>query len=111
MKQRSSLKRKKRLSPVSKKRSSALKEYYKLRKEFLERNSICQVWIAENIHVIFENQNWLDLAPRSTEIHHRKGRGKYLNEVKFWLAVCRESHDRIHKDPAWAYQRGYLLRK
>jgi hypothetical protein len=46
----------------------------------------------------------------ATDIHHRRGRwhGR-LNETEHWLAVCRESHERIHYHPQWAYERGYML--
>lgn len=106
------------LKRVSSKRAKELREYAKLRKAFLEEHPYCQVWMQE-----FFTPNWVELvgpfvhdadvlnriAPRSTEIHHVRGRwGKRLNDTTHWLAVCPASHDKIHNDPAWAYERGYL---
>lgn len=49
-------------------------------------------------------------APCATEIHHKaKRRGKMLLDENFWLAVCRENHERIEADKAWARREGYLL--
>jgi hypothetical protein len=54
------------------------------------------------------------------EVHHTRGRGlgfedewaeekgvTRLNDVRFWLAVCRESHDQIENNPDWAKAQGY----
>lgn len=63
-------------------------------KEFLLRNPVCAV-----------------SGEKSTECHHRKGRGRYLLAEETWLAVNHASHDRIHRNPAWAYEHGYLERR
>lgn len=93
------------LKRVSSKRSKELREYAKLRKAYLEAHPYCQVWIQEGII----NGTSLNDPPLSTDIHHVRGRwhGR-LNDTKYWLAVCRESHEKIHRNPAWAYERGYL---
>lgn len=97
------------LKRVSSKRSKELREYAKLRKAYLLAHPYCQVWQQERLMEGASLYSLLMLAPRSTDIHHVRGRwGKRLNDTKHWLAVCRESHDRIHRDPAWAYERGYL---
>jgi hypothetical protein len=48
---------------------------------------------------------------QSTQIHHKKGRGKLLCEKKFFLAIDDSCHRRIHEHPAWAYEMGYLIRR
>jgi len=49
-------------------------------------------------------------APRATEIHHmNKRRGKMLLDESFWLAVCRDNHERIELNKAWAREHGFLL--
>lgn len=49
---------------------------------------------------------------RATEVHHKAGRlGPLLTELSNLLSVCRECHARIHANPAWAYERGYLLKR
>lgn len=45
----------------------------------------------------------------SVDIHHKKGRGIFLNVVEFFLAVCRECHDYIEEHPKWARAKGYSL--
>lgn len=48
--------------------------------------------------------------PACRNPHHRKGRiGKLLYDVRFFLAVCQEHHDKIHREPKWAYEQGYLV--
>jgi hypothetical protein len=47
----------------------------------------------------------------TTDVHHKKGRGKYLLDESTWLPVCREHHDKIHANPAWAFEQGYLERR
>lgn len=95
------------LKRVSSKRSKELREYAKLRKAYLEAHPYCEVYLQEN-GLKYEGQ-LLD-APASEDIHHRRGRwhGR-LNDTTHWLAVCRESHNKIHYHPQWAYERGYML--
>ena len=45
----------------------------------------------------------------SNQIHHRKGRGKHLNIVASWMAVCHICHERIERNRIWAKNEGYLL--
>jgi hypothetical protein len=89
-------KARRRVNPVSKKRKVQQTTYSKLRKEYLTACPRCQC---------------CTLAP-STEIHHRRGRFKSrLNEVEYWLAICRPCHERIHHNPAWAYEKGLLIQR
>lgn len=45
----------------------------------------------------------------ATEIHHIAGREyeRLINESE-WLAVTREGHNKIHSNPSWAREKGYL---
>ena len=45
----------------------------------------------------------------ATQVHHMRGRGKFLNQVDTWLAVCPYHHDWIHSHPNRARERGVLL--
>lgn len=45
---------------------------------------------------------------RAAEVHHKKGRGKYLLVIDFLMAVCHQCHDKIHRNPAWAAAKGYM---
>ncbi|HEX7022621.1 MAG TPA: HNH endonuclease signature motif containing protein [Trueperaceae bacterium] len=45
------------------------------------------------------------------EMHHRRRRAQGgKDSPENLLLLCRECHDFIHHNPAWAYERGYLLR-
>lgn len=78
----------------SKKRSKLNSEYSKLRKEHLESHPICQAKI-------------FDCSINSTDIHHTKGRGKYLNDTSTWLSVCRNCHNWIEEHPEEARELGF----
>lgn len=68
-----------------------LKTYSIMRREFLKANPKCAVF------------PWKD----ATEIHHKKGRGKYLNDPTTWLAVSREGHQWIEIHPVEAKEKGW----
>lgn len=84
------------LKPIKRqslKREQEQKIYTILRRNFLKKpeNRFCAVY-----------RNRL-----ATEVHHKKGRGKYFLDVSTWLAVCREAHVKITEDSAWAIENGY----
>jgi hypothetical protein len=68
------------ISRFSKKREKENRKYGKERKEFLRESPICE---------------YPDCNKEATDIHHAKGRGIYLLDVKTWKALCREHHQRI----------------
>jgi hypothetical protein len=78
---------------VSRKQASKLREYYALRKAFLATHPVCEI---------------TGCGEKSVDLHHRMKRGKYLNDPRYFLAVCRPCHDRCHRNPAWARANGYL---
>jgi hypothetical protein len=83
------------LSRVSAKRKSQEALYSLLRKDFLTKNPLCEVCRID-----------------ATDVHHKRGRnGERLIEVEYFMAVCRTCHDKIHSNPTWAYEQGYLIRK
>ncbi len=46
----------------------------------------------------------------ATEIHHTNGREyERLIDKDYWLAVTREGHNKIHANPQWARDNGYLI--
>ena len=93
MKRKTPLKRKTPMKRISETRKIALKTYSTLRRSFLAELPLCEVCARA----------------KSTDVHHRKGRGKFYLDVESWLAVCRSCHDRIHSSPIWAREQGYLL--
>lgn len=82
-----------RLRPISPKRAKQVRLYARLRAAHLKVHHRCQVC----------------RAMASRDIHHIAGRnGDRLNRIEDWLAVCRECHDYIHKNPTVARYRGWL---
>lgn len=80
---------------TSSKQSKRLKEYNRLRLEFLNKN---------------ENQICPITGGKTTEIHHKKGRiGKLLNDTRYWIALSREGHIKVELNPKWAKEYGYSL--
>lgn len=109
-----------RIKPVSAKRAKLNKIYSALRKKFLEDNPLCEHWICELYHstpeeirpissIFQDNPAGVKHIPKSTDVHHRKGRGKYLLDVSTWMAVSREGHQWIHANPKESYEKGYML--
>lgn len=80
----------------SEKMKDNLKEYSRKKKKFLQENPKCQ----------FPSCN-----KPSTEIHHKKGRGKYLSVVQYFMAVCHDHHEWIEMNRGEAYEKGYLLNR
>lgn len=84
-----------RLKPISDKRKAQLREYREVRRNFIKSNPVCEVCQRR----------------RTWDIHHKAGRvGKRLLDQFYWLAVCRPCHDRIHDEPRWARETGFLIR-
>lgn len=118
MKRTNSLRRTK-LRPYSKKREAAQREYLKARTCFLIAHPYCQASIhllgLEESDVIGWNGLYRDLfgvfqpIPHSQDIHHKAGRiGTNLLDTTTWMAVSRAQHDRIHANPKWAREIGFL---
>ena len=85
------------IKKVSDKRKVENKEYLKVSKEFLESIIFCQL---------------KDCKGLATEVHHKKGRiGKLLTDIKYFLGVCRECHNKIELNPIWAKENGYSINR
>jgi hypothetical protein len=97
---RTPLKRKTPIRRISPKLYQRLVAYYRVRDEFIQElkekdpHLRCQVYPG----------------CKGREVHHMKGRhGALLTDKTFFLWVCRRAHNRIHGDPKWARENGYLL--
>ena len=109
------------LKKVSKKRAGQNNTYSKLRKEFLAAHPYCQWWLAEHglteanvskLGFVTLDDAVVANVPTAIDIHHKRGRfGSRLNETEFWMAVSREGHDAIHKNPNYSYQKGYMINR
>jgi len=89
-------KKKKTINPISDKRLNELALYRPIRDKYLNENTSCEVRECDN---------------KSTHIHHKNGReGKMLYDYNYFMAVCNECHpEKIHENPAWARENGYLI--
>ena len=79
---------------VSKKMSKINSEYSKLRREFLLEHPVCHASIDR-------------CSVKATEVHHKRGRGKYHLDVNTWLPVCRNCHTYIELNPEDAIELGF----
>lgn len=89
-------KSRKRIKKKSKKLGIGERIYSVLRKDFLLDNPVCQCGQS-------------GCTGEATEVHHKKGRGKWLTVVEFFLAVCRKCHDYIENHPKEAKAKGFSL--
>lgn len=92
-----STKKNKSIPKVSEKQLLRLKEYRKVRDEYMKNNPYCQAR--------------LDYCQvKSTDLHHKAGKiGKLLSDERYFLAVCRTCHERIERHPAMAKELGLSL--
>lgn len=68
--------------------------YSKLKKAYMEQFPICEICKER----------------QAVDIHHRLGRtGERLNQTSWWMALCRQDHDKVHREPIWATKMGYTL--
>lgn len=82
------------LAPRSSKRVKLDNEYSQLRKIYLVKHPMCEAAMP-------------GCTQQSTDIHHKKGRGKYLLVVDTWMSVCRTCHDWIELHPIEATDLGF----
>ena len=68
------------IKKVSAKMSAQLTVFTQVRRVFMEKHSMFEARLPGcNIH--------------STDVHHKKGRGKHLLDTTPWLSVCRSCHN------------------
>ena len=79
------------LKPFSSKQQKNLLVYSLKRKVFLIENPVCQ---------------FAGCSSQSEDLHHKFGRGKYLNDVSTFSALCREHHTWVHENPVEAEKIG-----
>lgn len=70
-----------------------LKIYEVLRKDYLIDHPKCEAELK-------------GCKVKAEEIHHKKGRGKNLNNVETFLSVCRNCHHKIEMNPTMAKEFG-----
>ena len=89
-------KRQPKIMQKSIKQKSVDKAYSLMRKEFMNKNSLCKVKVTKECSVL------------ATDIHHTEGRGiKTLTQLT-WIPTCRFCHNWIHAYPEEARILGFL---
>ncbi len=88
--------KRKSIAPISKSRAERLKVYRELRDEYLKNNPYCEV---------------KGCTKETTNLHHKAGRiGDNLTNVAYFMACCSTCHPKkIHENPKWARENGYLI--
>ena len=85
------------LRGISSKRMGQVREYTIKRREFLILHCCKVCWDSGQ------------KVRQATEVHHVRGRvGEMLLDTRYWLPICHFCHRKIHKEPAWATEMGYL---
>lgn len=82
------------LRKISRNRGKELRLYTKLRKEYLDKNPICQRCYNSNAH----------------HIHHTNQRFKSrLNNTLYFVGLCSSCHLWVHHNPKEAKECGYFV--
>lgn len=82
------------IKKISSKMSKLNSEYSKLRKKFLDDKPMCEAHVFK-------------CTLKSTDVHHKKGRGKYHLDTSTWLSLCRNCHNWIENNPENAKELGF----
>tara|TARA_R110002050_G_scaffold263555_1_gene404111 strand:- start:478 stop:744 length:267 start_codon:yes stop_codon:yes gene_type:complete len=73
-------------------------KYRKLRTGYLNDFPMCQAALPS-------------CTNKSTDVHHKKGRGIYHNDITTWLSVCRTCHNWIELHPIEAEELGFSINR
>jgi hypothetical protein len=83
----------------SSKMSSLDSVYSMMRINYLNDYPMCQAKVVS------------DCMVNSTDVHHKKGRGKYHLDVTTWLSTCRQCHMWIEEHPKEAIELGLSIKR
>jgi hypothetical protein len=81
------------IKPISKKQATLNQEYSQERITFLEEHPLC---IAK----------LLGCTRIATDVHHKRGRGKFFLDKSTWIGLCRSCHQKVEENPAMAREKG-----
>ena len=85
------------VNKVSEKRKELNKEYFILVEQFKKDNPHCKAKV--NAYC----------TEKTTDPHHKRGRGLYLLDVSTWLPCCRSCHTYIEAHPQEAKEKGWSM--
>lgn len=83
------------ISPISDKKAKELREYRKLRDEYMIANPVCEVCGSR----------------KNLTLHHKKSRQFFLCDVSVFMVACFTCHEKIHREHKWAEENGYIESK
>lgn len=88
------------IRPVSPRKRKWLREYAEARVTVLSRaEGFCEAWLV-------------GCETKAVDVHHLKGRvGPDANLPENLRALCRNCHERIHRNPNDAYRVGLMIRR
>jgi hypothetical protein len=87
------------IKKISDKQAKINSAYSVLRLQYLKMFPNCQVASTDCTHV-------------ATQVHHRAGRGKdHMLDTTTWLSICQNCHEKVEKNPEWAYLFGYSTKR
>lgn len=76
------------MKPMSDKRASEMVEYRKEKKEWLRSQYVC---VKCGLGASGDS--------RGLDLHHKRGRtGRLLRCQEFWIPLCRDCHEWVHKN-------------
>lgn len=78
----------------SEKQERDIEIYNVLAKDFLLDHPVCEACVTGCTY-------------HATQVHHKKGRGRWLTVVEFFLAVCDHCHKWIEMNPKAAKEAGF----
>lgn len=87
------------IKKVSSKQAKINTAYSVLRLQYLKMFPNCGVSSDDCTHI-------------ATQVHHRAGRiGNNMLDTTLWLSVCHTCHELIERNPLWAYEKGYSIKR
>jgi len=87
------------IKKVSDKQAKINRLYTDMRVQHLKMIHHCQVSSDDCTHI-------------ATQVHHRTGRiGNNMLDTTTWLSVCYSCHEKIERNPLWAYEKGYSIKR
>lgn len=96
----------KKVTPIKSSGKPIKKFSTKYQKEVNKYNNRVKEWKLENPDCKVPGCN-----QPTTDNHHKMGRGKYLNDERYWFPTCREHHNWIENNPIQAKEMGFSLNR
>lgn len=87
-------KKPKRIKPISDSMAEKLVKYREVRDKYMSEHKTCE----------FEN-----CYSDANDLHHIRGRGAYLSDTNYFMAICRGHHTWVHEHPEESRELGYLI--